>query len=499
MQPKLVLDAAAKEFLALTFQDVRLRTNYSAVMPQLVNTSSKFSKRVPLNVPIVSAAMDTVTEWQMAVAIAKEGGLGVIHRFLAPKEQASQVRRVKLFMNGRIDKPITVNPHQTIAEIEQYRRSKGFEFQSFPVVVMVGGTEHLEGIVTRNDVDLASGNELVAKAMTRQVVTGSPDIAMQQAYDLMREHKIKVLPLVTGDKVLVGMYVASDLRRILSADVQLYNTDDENRLRVGAAIGTGPEALERVGLLVDAHVDVVVIDTAHGDSKPVYETLAAIKREFDIDVVVGNISERESARRLIDAGADGLKVGQGGGSICTTRIVTGIGCPQVSAVYACAQAVEDLDVPICSDGGIAYSGDIPIAIGAGAHSVMLGRLLAGAVEAPGETFLRGEVRYKRFRGMGSESAMNENVASRNRYGQEGVEANRRVPEGVDAAVPCEETAAVLLARYVGGLKGAMGYVGAPSIAALRDQAQFHRVTPAGMAESHPHDVLMLNDAPNYRK
>jgi len=482
-----------RQYLAVTYADVRLKTGQSNVLPHQVDISSRFSRRVPLKIPIVSAAMDTVTERSMAIALAKCGGLGIIHRGLSPKDQAKQVTKVKLCLNGFINKPITVLADQTIAQVENRRADKGYTFHSFPVIDDAG---KVIGVLTRNDFDFAQPDQSVAEVMTKEVVTSYADTDIQTASDIMRQRKIKVLPLVDANGVLAGMYVASDLKRIMSADSQLYNTDEYNRLRVGAAIGTGGTEIERAILLIKAGVDVLVIDTAHGDTTTVVDTLGAIKLKYDIDIVVGNVSEPESVKRLIAAGADGIKVGQGGGSICTTRIVAGVGCPQVSAIYSCARAANGSRVPICADGGITHSGDIPIAIGAGAHCVMLGRLLAGAEEAPGEPVIRGGVVYKCYRGMGSLAAMKASTASRERYQQNNPQ--KLVPEGIEGAVPYDGPVEQLLVQYIGGLRAGMGYVGAEDIEMLREIARFHRVTSAGVIESHPHDVTITEDAPNYR-
>lgn len=482
-----------RQHLAVTFADVRLRTGHSNVLPHQVDIGSRFSRRVPLKIPIVSAAMDTVTERGMAIAMAKCGGLGIIHRGLSPEDQARHVTKVKLCLNGFIVKPITVRADQTIAQVERRRTDKGYTFHSFPVV---DDADKVIGILTRNDFDFAQPDQLVAQVMTREVVTAGVDTSINQAIEIMIERKVKVLPLIDSVGGLFGMYVVSDLKRIMSADSQLYNTDDKNRLRVGAAIGVGEGEIERADLLVKAGVDVLVIDTAHGDTKTVVDTLGAIKLKHNVDVVVGNVSEPESVKRLIAAGADGIKVGQGGGSICTTRIVAGVGCPQVSAIYNCARAANGSRVPICADGGITHSGDIPIAIGAGAHCVMLGRLLAGAEEAPGELVTRAGVVYKRYRGMGSLAAMKASAASRERYQQSN--PHKLVPEGIEGVVPCDGPVEQLLVQYIGGLRAGMGYVGAENIEMLREIARFHRVTSAGVTESHPHDVTITEDAPNYR-
>jgi IMP dehydrogenase len=334
--------------------------------------------------------------------------------------------------------------------------------------------------------------------MTRDLVIASSDTSIDDAYQKMRASKKKVLPLVNADGTLTGMYLFSDLIRIKSGRSDMYNMDAQGRLRVAAAVGVGEEALERVKLLF-GYVDAIVLDTAHGDSDNVFQTLREIKRAYDIDVVAGNISEGESAKKLLDCGADGVKVGQGPGSICTTRVVSGTGCPQVTAIYNTARALEGTDVPICADGGIENSGDITIAIGAGSHSVMLGKLLAGTREAPGEVDFRFGNPMKYYRGMGSLSAMESSRSSRERYRHGDVSKDKLVPEGIEGAVPYVGELETVMYQYVGGLRIGMGYVGVANIIELREKADFYRITATGVKESHPHGVQMIRDAPNYRR
>lgn len=483
--------------LALTYDDVRLKTGYSTVPPSHVNLKSMFSRRVGLNIPIASAAMDTVTDGAMAIAIAKQGGIGVIHRNLSPKEQATQVKRSKYHLNGLIEKPTTVRESDTLESVLHRRNEKKYSFHSFPVL---GSDGRLVGLLTRNDFDFCSDSSLpVSRVMTTELVTAPSGTTLNEAYDIMSRQKKKILPLVDTDHRLAGMYVFSDVARIRRGSSSIYNLDEAGHLRVAAAIGVDDDAFERIELL-GRHVDVVVIDTAHGDSEPVFRTLRAIKKMNPLfDVVVGNVSEGESAKRLVLAGADGIKVGQGPGAICTTRIVAGIGAPQVTAVYNCAKAIEGSGVPICADGGIRYSGDIPIAIGAGAHSVMLGSVLAGTKEAPGDSIMREGVPVKVYRGMGSLAAMETHRASRERYGQTEKDGGKLVPEGVETVVPFRGNVEDVLYQYVGGLRAGMGYVGAADIEELREKADFRRILEAGIRESHPHDVTMTSDAPNYRR
>jgi IMP dehydrogenase len=499
MREKKVLENARKEGFALTFDDVRLLTGYSKVMPDDVNLKSWFSRNIPLNMPIVSAAMDSVTEYKMAIGLAKLGGLGILHKNLTPEEQAKQVARVKHHLNGKIEKPIIVNLGDSIEEMLKRREEKGYGFSSFPVLNNDG---KLAGILTGNDFEFCDDKSKLARdMMTQDLVTGKPETTVEEAYKIMKERKKKALPLVDSDGFLRGMYVFSDVQRIVTGDGKMYNVDNKGQLRVGAAIGVGDDSFSRLEELIREGVDVVVIDTAHGDSKAVIETLKEIKEKYSgLDVVAGNISVGESALRLAKAGADGIKVGQGPGSICTTRIIAGVGRPQVSAVYDCVLAVERLGqykVPVCADGGLTNSGDIPIAIAAGAHSVMMGSMLAGTDEAPGElVFVEGR-QWKSYRGMGSLGAMEANKGSRERYGQKKTGKDSLVPEGVEGLVPYKGRLTNVIEQYVGGLRRGMGYVGAATIEELRDKGDFDRITSAGIKESHPHNILITRDAPNY--
>jgi IMP dehydrogenase len=480
--------------IALTYDDVRLTTGYSAVLPDSINIESKFSKNVGLKIPIASAAMDTVTEAEMAIEIAKLGGIGVIHKNFSPQEQAAQVAKVKYHLNGLIEKPICFDENVSIGEILAYRKEKEFSFHSF---LITDKNYRLVGILTKNDFDFCEDFSLKAKqVMTKSVITGNPSIGLREAYRVMKESKKKAIPLVDKDGKVAGLYTFSDVKRILSGDSKSFNVDKNGRLRVAAAVGVYDDAFERVESLVAEKIDLVIIDTAHGDSKGVMETLKVLKKRYEVDVVVGNISEPESAERLCRAGADGLKIGQGPGSICTTRIIAGIGKPQVSAIYECAKVASKFGVPVCADGGLKYSGDIPIAIGAGAHSVMMGNMLAGTKESPGEFRFHQGVQYKVYRGMGSLGAMERYKGSRERYNQG---KNDLVPEGMEGMVPYKGPLKEVICQYIGGLRRGMGYVGAENIEDLRAIAQFVRITEAGKAESHPHDIVITREAPNYRE
>jgi IMP dehydrogenase len=496
VRDKLVLERAREEGLALTFRDVRLRTNYSQVMPDDVSIESRFSRRVKLKIPVVSSAMDTVTEYALAIELAKLGGIGVIHRNLSLEEQAAQVSRVKHHLNGLIEQPIRIYENDSVASVLSMKEEKGYSFHSFPVI---NRGDKLVGIVTGNDFEFCEdSSSIIGSIMSTDLLVAPQGTTIDAAYELMRREKKKILPLVGADGEITGLYVFSDVKRIKTRSAETYNLDSKGQLRVAAAVGTGRDALERVKRLVERDVDVIVIDTAHGDSRDVIDTLKMIKERYSIDVVVGNVSVGESAKRLVDAGADGIKVGQGPGSICTTRIIAGVGRPQISAVYDCAKAINGSDVPICADGGIENSGDIPLVIAAGAHSVMLGSLLAGTEESPGEVIFADGRQWKSYRGMGSIGAMQSSKSSRERYLQQQTGKNQLIPEGVEALTPYKGKLRDAMIQYIGGLRRGMGYVGAESIEELREKGDFDRITPAGFSESHPHGVRMIKEPPNYR-
>ncbi|MDP3882304.1 MAG: IMP dehydrogenase [Nanoarchaeota archaeon] len=482
--------------LALTYNDVRLKTSYSSVMPDSANIESRFSKNIPLKMPIVSAAMDTVTESELAIEMAKLGSLGIIHKNMSPADQAKQVSRVKRHLNGLIDSPLLVYDDQTMQEVLEMREKLNLSFHTFPVINRQG---KLVGILTENDFDFCSNYSLhVQEVMSNQLLTAPENTSVAEAYKLMLSRKKKVLPLVDFQGFLKGMYIFSDVKRIITGSSSSYNVDARGQLRVGAAIGVKNDALERTKALVQENIDVVVIDTAHGDSLAVLETLKEIKSLYpNLDVVAGNVSEPESALRLIQAGADGIKIGQGPGSICTTRIIAGIGCPQVTAVYNCSQIAQQYNVPICADGGLSYSGDIPIAIGVGADCVMMGRMLAGTKEAPGDLVFRDGRQWKSYRGMGSIGAMQEHKGSRDRYNQRDASKDSMIPEGVEGLVPYQGELKEVIKQYIGGLKRGMGYVGAGSIPELKEKSDLHRISPAGQAESHPHNIFITKESPNY--
>lgn len=487
--------------LMVTYDDVRLRTHHSDVLPAAANLRTRLSKRIELTIPIVSSPMDTVTTADMAIAMAEAGGIGIIHRGLAPEAQAKEVGRVKNRLNGRIMTPIAVQESQTVAELLATIAEHRYAFRTFPVLDESG---RMVGLITGNDLDFCvERSHPVSSIMTRfeELTRAEPELAPREAYEQMLKSKKKVLPLVDATGGLAGMYIFSDLRRIFSSHHRSDNTVDQNgQLRVGAAVGVGEGAYQRAELLAAKKCDVFHIDTAHGDSQNVMRTVAELKRRYPhIDVIAGNVSSGESAKRLADAGADGVLVGQGPGSICTTRVIAGVGVPQVSALYECAEALEGSEVPFIADGGINNSGDMAIALAVGASTVMLGRLLAGTDEAPGETRFYNGMQVKDYRGMGSLGAMRDNASSRERYGQAQSPVSKVVPEGIEGIVPYKGSARSVLEQYVGGVRSALGYHGAADLSALVEKAVLFRISNAGLSESHPHDVTITAESPNYSR
>lgn len=484
----------SQQGLAVTYADVRLRTGYSEYPPSDVSIESKFTRNVPLKVPIASAAMDTVTEARMAIAMGVLGGIGVIHRNFTPKEQASQVKRVKHFMNGRIERPITVQANQTIENILNEREARGWSFHSFPVL---GEEQRVVGILTGRDFNFCRNHsQKASEVMTKDVIMAPAGTSLDEAYEILTREKKNILPLVDHQGTIAGMYVFSDLDRIKRGGVSNPNIDKDGRLYTAADVGVGEGALERISLMAE-YLDVPCVSTAHADSHGVIETVKAIKKQYSLDVYAGNISEGSSTTRLLLAGVDGIGVGQGPGSICTTRVVAGIGCPQVTAVYYAAKAIEGHGIPVCADGGIEYGGDIPVAIGAGAHSVMIGGLLAATTESPGEVIQHNGRPYKPYRGMGSRAALEASRAARERYRQGEVPTAKLVPEGVEGIVPFQGDLKDVLHQLTGCLRSGMGYVGAANIEELRRKANFWRITGSGLRESHPHNIVVTAAAPNY--
>jgi IMP dehydrogenase len=482
----------ADQGLALTYDDVRMRPAASMVSAKEVKITSRFSRNVPLKAPLVSAAMDTVTESSMAIELAKHGGIGVIHCALTPEKQKDEVRRVKLHLNALVEKPVTVEEALTVDDVLAICKKNRFEFRTFPVVNKSG---KLVGLVTQNDFDLADLNDKLKDIMTplKNVITAPPNTTTRKAVELMLKNKQKTLPLVDAAGKVVGLYVYSDVHRALRGDDAMYNLDAHGRLRVAAAVPTDDEAITRVELMQE-YLDVVVIDTAQGDSRFAFETLKKLKKVFPkLDVVVGNVSSGESAKLLAEAGADGVKVGQGPGSICTTRIETGIGVPQVTAVYECAQAVAKHNIPVIADGGINNPGDFPVAIAAGAECVMIGSKFAGTAETPGELItLQNGSRVKLYRGMGSPSAIRDSSSSRKRYGDDATTIP--LAEGVESYVPYRGPVGAVVDHYVQALRKGMAYVGAKDIQDHRKNTKFIRITGSGLKESHPHDVEVIRPA-----
>lgn len=477
----------------LTFDDLLLVPAYSEVLPRNVNLSTQFSRNITLNIPMVSAAMDTVTEATMAVAIAREGGIGVIHKNMSIEEQARQVRIVKRAENGMIINPISIAPHKTVGDALAIMAE--FKIGGIPVV----DTENkLIGIVTNRDLRFERDmNKRIDDVMTKEgLVTTRQSTDLEAASEILQEHKIEKLPVVDSNYRLVGLITYKDITK--AKDKPNACKDAQGRLRVAAGIGVTADSVERATALVDAGVDAIVIDTAHGHSKGVADMLRIIKKTFpQIDVVVGNIATAEAAKFLVEAGADAVKVGIGPGSICTTRVIAGVGVPQLSAIYDVAQALEGTGVPLIADGGLRYSGDIVKALAAGGSSVMMGSLLAGTEESPGETIIFNGRKFKTYRGMGSLSAMQK--GSKDRYFQDVEDDIKKlVPEGIEARVPFKGTLQEVIYQMVGGLRAGMGYCGAANIEKLHD-AKFTRITSAGYAESHPHGVLITREAPNYSR
>ncbi|NOY75440.1 MAG: IMP dehydrogenase [Kiritimatiellaeota bacterium] len=481
----------------LTFDDVSLLTLYSDLLPGETVVSSSLSKNIKLNIPFVSAAMDTVTESAMAISMARLGGIGVIHKNLSISRQADEVRNVKNYLNGLIKTPVTFLETQTVTDMLSEKELKQYSFSGFPIL---DSNNALSGIVTARDIKfLTDYNMRLKDIMTSSLITAPESTQLIEAFKIMVEHKIGKLPLVDKRGRLVGLYSFQDVKTLIENVEPDYNRDEHHQLRVAAAIG--PYDDERAKALIDAGVDAVVIDTAHGHSKGVIETVAAMKKENGtrIDVIAGNIATAEGAKALVKAGADAVKVGIGPGSICTTRVVAGVGVPQLTAIYEVHKAVGP-KVPVIADGGVKQSGDIAKALAMGASSVMMGSALAGTKESPGEKVLHQGKMYVVYRGMGSVSAMKTGKGSRERYGQEDVDKESKlVPQGIEGMVLYRGEVADVVHQYIGGLRYSLGYCGAKRIADMQEKARFVRITGAGLKEAHPHDVTMTKDAPNYTK
>ncbi|SMF96600.1 IMP dehydrogenase [Methylomagnum ishizawai] len=478
---------------ALTFDDVLLIPAHSTLLPREADLGTQLTRNIRLNIPLLSAAMDTVTESRLAITMAQEGGIGIVHKNMTAERQAYEVDCVKKYESGVIKEPITVSPHITIREVMELTRAK--RISGVPVV----DRGELVGIVTSRDLRFETRyDEPVSKVMTPKdkLVTVLEGAGKDEIVSLLHKHRIEKILVVNHHFQLRGLITVKDIQK--SKDYPQACKDEQERLRVGAAVGTGPGTEERVAALVAAGVDVIVVDTAHGHSQGVLDRVHWVKRNFpEVQVIGGNIATGEAARALVEAGADAVKVGIGPGSICTTRIVAGVGIPQVTAVANVADALKGTDIPLIADGGIRYSGDVAKALAAGAHAVMLGGLFAGTEEAPGEVELYQGRSYKSYRGMGSLGAMAQQQGSSDRYFQDSSEAEKLVPEGIEGRVPYKGSLVSILHQLVGGVRSAMGYTGCGTIEQLRTQARFVRVTSAGMRESHVHDVTITKEAPNY--
>lgn len=478
----------------LTYDDVLLVPAYSEVLPRQVSISTKFTRNITINVPIISAAMDTVTESAMAIAIAREGGIGVLHKNMTIEQQAGEVRKVKRAESGMILDPVTLPLSSVVGDAKNLMRE--YSIGGIPIT---DENKKLIGIVTNRDLRFEKDNTRpISEVMTSdKLITVSEGTSLEQAEIILQKHKIEKLPVVKEDNTLVGLITFRDITKLTQKPIA--NKDQYGRLRVAAALGVTPDVLERTTALVNAGVDAVIIDTAHGHTKGVVDVLKIVKNTYpNLDVVVGNIATAAAAKYLVDAGADAVKVGIGPGSICTTRVVAGVGAPQFSAVLEVAAALKGSGVPVIADGGIRYTGDIPKAIAAGADSVMLGSLLAGTKESPGETIIFESRKFKSYRGMGSVEAMQH--GSKDRYFQDVEDDIKKlVPEGIVGRVPYKGDLSESMTQFIGGLRAGMGYCGAKDIETLKTTGKFIRITASGINESHPHDVFITKEAPNYSR
>ncbi|MFL2987130.1 MAG: IMP dehydrogenase [Candidatus Poriferisodalaceae bacterium] len=477
----------------LTYDDVLLVPAASEVLPDAVDTTCRFSKNINLHIPLVSAAMDTVTEARLAIAMARHGGIGVVHRNLDIDDQANEVDKVKRSESGMIVEPITLPPHATLAEAEELMGR--FKISGVPIT----DEEHrLVGILTNRDLRFETDySQTISEVMTVDgLVTAKAGTTLEEAQVVLGKHRIEKLPIVDDDFHLIGLITVKDIEKKIQYPHAA--KDERGRLLVAAAVGVGPGVDDRVSALVERDVDVLVVDTAHGHSRDVIEMVAKIKANYSVEVVAGNVATAEATRALIDAGADGIKVGIGPGSICTTRVVAGVGVPQITAVFDCASAAADSDIPIIADGGMQFSGDLAKAIAAGADCAMVGGLLAGVDESPGEVVLYQGERFKEYRGMGSIGAMKGRSFSKDRYFQDQRDDDLLVPEGIEGRVAYKGPIANVLHQLIGGLRQAMGYCGTTTISEMRAKTQFVKITASALRESHPHDVMITKEAPNYQ-
>ncbi len=483
----------AIEEVGLTYDDVLLKPGYSEVLPHEVKLRSAFSRNISLNIPIVSAAMDTVTESRAAIVMAQEGGIGVIHKNLAPEHQAFEVIKVKKYEAGMIIDPITVHPEESLEKVREITRQ--YKISGVPVVDQ---QRVLVGIITNRDLRFETNfSQSVSDVMTKdKLVTAPEGTDLEQAKSILQKHRIEKLPVVDNQRQLKGLITIKDIEKSIA--YPMANKDSFGRLRVAAAIGVGPKEFDRAEVLVAASVDALVVDTAHGHSKGVIEAVKKLKQLYpNVDIIAGNVATAQACKDLIQAGVDGVKVGIGPGSICTTRVVAGIGVPQLSAILECSQTCLKAGIPFIADGGVKYSGDMVKALAAGASSVMIGSLFAGTDESPGETILYQGRSYKVYRGMGSLGAMAQ--GSKDRYGQANIsEVSKFVPEGIEGQVPYRGSLSSNVYQLLGGIRSGMGYVGAEDLTQLKEKAQFIKITSASLKESHPHDVVITKESPNYR-
>lgn len=480
--------------MALTYDDVLIVPNYSEVLPTEVELKTKFSRNITMNIPIASSAMDTVTESRTAIVMAQEGGIGVIHKNLSPEEQAYEVEKVKKYESGMIMDPFTVNPEQSVSDIVALRTK--YKISGFPVI---DKDKRLVGMITNRDLRFVTDVSLKVKDVmtSKNLITAPEGTTFNKAREILQNHRVEKLPVVNAEGKLRGLITIKDIEKTIAYPNA--NKDQFGRLRVAAACGVSEKEVKRVEFLVKAQVDAIVIDTAHGHTKGVIEMVRTVKKIAPhVDVIAGNVATAKACEDLIAAGVDGIKVGIGPGSICTTRVIAGIGVPQMQAIFDCKVPCEKAGIPFIADGGIKYSGDIVKALAGGASAVMIGSLFAGTDEAPGEMVLYQGRAYKMYRGMGSLGAMEK--GSKDRYGQSAVEeVSKLVPEGIEGQVPYRGSLATNLFHLVGGIRSGMGYVGAPNMPLLRERAKFIKITSASLKESHPHDVIITKEAPNYRQ
>ena len=483
-------------FEGLTYDDVSLVLQYADFLPDTTDLSTRLTSRIRINVPFLSAAMDTVTEAPMAIAMAMLGGIGVIHKNLTIEQQADQVAHVKHHLNGLIHSPVAFRVGQTLDEILAVREEKHYKFSGFPILDEAG---RVAGVLTSKDIDYAEDTSAkVEEVMTKDPITAPQGTSLQDAYKIMRSARKGKLPLVDPEGRLVGLYSFTDVRDLVEQNLPMANRDSQYRLRVAAAISGGKD-YERAQALAEAGADVLVVDSAHGHTKGILDMVRwLVKNLPGVDVIAGNVATGEGAVALRDAGAHAVKVGIGPGSICTTRVVCGVGVPQITAVYQAAKALQG-SVPVIADGGIRYSGDVPKAIVAGAETVMLGSILAGTEESPGEKIIQDGRQYVVYRGMGSMAAMQAFEGSRKRYGQSHRKMKDLVPEGIEGIIPYAGTVQKVMTQFCGGLRSSLGYNGAHSVEELHDTGRFVRVSVAGVKEAHPHDIRITREAPNYTR